>query len=574
MTPIRALGRFLRRRAPDSPKNLSTPLRVIPIGGLEEVGKNSMIVEYGQDILAIDMGFQFPEPDMYGVDYVIPDIQYLVERKKNLKGILITHGHLDHIGGLPFVLADLGFPPIYGSSLSIGLIQKQLEEHKLLKQAKLKVVNNQQSYSFGQIQVEFFRVNHSIPDSLGIFLRSPAGTMVHTGDFKFDFTPADGVEADIAKMKDLGDRGVDLLFSDSTNATKPGHTLSEKVIGENLNHAISNAEGRIIIASFSSLIGRIQQVLEFAVHHNRKVFVSGRSMEDNMEIATKLGFLKIPKGLVKPIRSIKDYPDHEVMVVTTGSQGEPMAALSRMASNSHQHVQIRKGDTVVVSSTPILGNEKAVYDLVNELCRLGAKVVHNRIMDVHTSGHGNQEDLKMMLGLIRPKHFVPVHGNFMMRRAHGDLGLEVGLPEDHVHMMDNGNVIELHNTKVKVKREEIKVRYLVVDGLGRGDLGSVVQKERASMAHHGLVHVVFKIHKGRLVGNPVVSSSGFVYQKESLKILASVEQEAKKFFAKHQEKAGRVKEIDLKKALSKDLGRYIAKRLGREPIVHTMFINI
>lgn len=549
-------------------------MRIIPIGGLEEVGKNSMLVEYENDILVIDMGFQFPEDGMFGVDYVIPDIGYLVQRKQRIKGILITHGHLDHIGGLPYVLADLGFPTIYGSKLSIGFVKKLLDEHKLTKRATLKVVDNKTVYQMGHFKVDFFRVNHSIPDSLGMVIRCPEGAMVHTGDFKFDFTPADGIEADIGKMAQIGRSGVDIMFSDSTNATRPGHTLSERVIGENLEKAISRADGRIIIACFSSLVGRVQQILNFAQTYNRKVFTSGRSMEKNIEIAIELGFIKVPKGLIRPMRSVGDFKDNEVLILTTGSQGEPMAALSRMATEAHRHVSIKAGDTVVVSASPILGNEKSVAFLVDNLARLGAKIVHNRIMDVHTSGHGNQEDLKMMMSLIKPKHLVPVHGNFYMRRAHGDLGPQAGIPYENVHMMDNGNVIELRKGKVVFKHEDIGVRYVVIDGLGRGDLGSRVLKEREMMAENGTVNISLKMKKGRLSGSPVVTAHGFVYQKETQKMLGSVEKKAREAVERLLKKDPKARPVDIETYVNNSVSGHIVKTIDRRPLVSSQVLDV
>lgn len=545
-------------------------MRMIPVGGLEEVGKNCMIIEFERDIVVVDMGFQFPGDDMFGVDYIIPDIQYLVERKDRIRGILITHAHLDHIGGLAYVLPELGFPPVFGSKLSVGLIQKQLEEHKLLKQTTLKVVSNDQVYHFGQFSVEFFRVNHSIPDSMGIFIKSPMGSIVHTGDFKFDFTPADGIDCDIRKMNELGKRGVDILFADSTNATKPGHTISERVVADSLEKAISDAPGRIVITSFASLIGRIQQVIDFAQANGRKVFLSGGSLEANVEIGHRLGFIKFHKDQLKPLKEVNKYADREVLVLTTGGQGEPMAALSRMASGSHAHVKIKPGDTVVVSSSPIIGNEKSVAFMVDALARLGANVVHNGIMDVHTSGHGQQEDLKLMMSLIRPKHLVPIHGNFYMRRAHGNLGPQVGIPETNVHMMDNGTVIEVREGKVEKKNEDIKVRFVVVDGEMRGDLGSHVLKEREIMAQNGMINIVIKVSKGRTIGAPIVTTKGFFYQKEQLKFIRDIETAAKNAVEKlTAREKHRLEIMDFENAVRSEVAGLILRRFDRRPLINT-----
>lgn len=542
-------------------------LRAIPIGGLEEVGKNAMIFEYENDIVVIDMGFQFPEDELFGVDYIIPDIQYLVQRKERIRGILITHGHLDHIGALPYVLPDLGFPTVYGSPLTLGLVQKQLEEHKLLKHTRFKVVDNKQTYQLGQMQAEFFRVNHSIPDAMGIYLRSPAGNIIHTGDFKFDFTPADGLDADIKKIGEIGKRGVNILFSDSTGALKPGHTLSERMVAESLENAIMNAKGRIVIASFASLIGRIQQILQFAQKYGRKVFLSGGSLEANFEIAKKLGFLKFPPELVHSIREVNKYGERDVLILSTGGQGEPMAALSRMATNAHAQVKIHEGDTVVMSSSPIPGNERQVQFLVDCLARMGAKVIHNQLADVHASGHGQQEDLKLMMSLSRPQHLVPVHGNFYMRRAHGDLVPDVGIPLANAHMLDNGHVIEMKDGKVEFKKEDIKVRYVVVDGLGTGDLGSTVLKERETMAQNGLVSVTIKMSHGKVIGAPFVLLRGFLAGKDMEKNLKEMDKKIRDSILKLQKRTAKPSVHDYENMIRSDLAGYIVQKFNKRPLI-------
>lgn len=549
-------------------------MRVIPIGGLEEVGKNSMVIEYEDDIICIDMGFQFPENDMLGVDYIIPDVKYLKERKGRLKAIVVTHGHLDHIGAIPYVYADLGYPPIYCSKLTSGLISRQLEEHKLLKQAKFVLIDAKQPYRIGKFELDFFRVNHSIPDAYGLAIRSPEGTIVHTGDFKFDFTPADGVLADIPKIATIGRRGVNALFSDSTNSTKPGHTMSEKIVGQNLESSIADAKGRIIIASFSSLIGRIQQIIDYAEKHGRKIFLSGRSMDENMKVAHKMGYLKIPGGIVQAIKDVNKFPDEKILILSTGSQGEPMSALSRMATGSHMQVKISKGDTVVVSSSPIIGNEKASALLIDQLARRGAVIVHNKIMDVHTSGHGQQEDLKMMITLIKPDHLVPVHGNFYMREVHAGLGPLAGVKEANVHVIDDGDVLEFRKGKLEFKKENIKVNYIVVDGMGLGELGSQVSQERESMSKNGIVVITMRMRGSRFAGNSLVTVHGFVYQKEAATIVNEIEKEVKNAYFKLLKRDKNAKVMDFENYIRSHVASYILRRLDRRPLVSTVIVNV
>ncbi|MEK9132173.1 MAG: ribonuclease J, partial [Patescibacteria group bacterium] len=385
-------------------------LRVIPLGGLDEVGKNMMIFEYDRDILIVDMGLQFPEEDMLGIDYVIPDVSYLMNKLDRIRGILITHGHLDHIGGIPYLLAKLNFPPIFTAKLTIGMIQKKLVEFGLDKKARLHEIDPAKQLRLGSFAVDWFRVNHSIPDALGIILRTPAGTIVHTGDFKFDYTPAFQHPADYSKIAALAGQNVIALFSDSTNALKPGYTISEKKIGETLDEVIKTVSGRVIIATFSSLVGRIQQVINSAARYGRKVYLSGRSMADTVSIAQHLGYIKYPPGLVQPINKIGKTLDEHTLILTTGSQGEAVSALTRMALGDHQQITIKKGDTVVLSSSPIPGNERSIYTVINNIVRLGARVIFHQAMDIHTSGHAQREDLKLMINLIKPKNLVPIHG--------------------------------------------------------------------------------------------------------------------------------------------------------------------
>lgn len=556
-------------------------LRIIPLGGLEEVGKNSMVFEYKDDIVVVDMGLQFPEEDMLGIDYIIPDVTYLEERRKRVKGIIITHGHLDHIGGLAYVLPRLGFPPVYGTRLTLGLVKKQLEEHGILKQTKLEEITSKSVLKLGAFTAGFFRVNHSIPDGVGIYLKTPVGSVAHTGDFKFDAHPADDKPAEIGKMKALGrKRGLDrvsILFSDSTNALNPGKTKSEKVIGESLDKVIGEAKGRIIIASFSSLIGRIQQILNSAHKHGRVVAVSGRSMENNINIARDLGYLKVPKGTLKPLKQVLKQADDKVLLITTGSQGEAMSALARMAIGDHKHVKIQKNDTVVLSSTPIIGNERAVATVINNLCKLGANIVSNDIMDVHTSGHGCQEDLKQMLRFIRPNKLAPIHGNIYMRTAHGKVGREIGYKEEDVLMFpENGNVIEMNKGNIRLVKEKVPSNYVVVDGLGTGDVGSQVLVDREAMARNGVLVVVFQANKKtrKLKEKPLILTRGFIYMNESDEVIAELKKEAAKAYTTLIGKDPKAKSHDVCNYVKRVLDGVAKRKLDRRPLVVPWVMNV
>lgn len=555
----------------------SAKLRVIPLGGLEEVGKNMMAIEYKNDILVIDAGMQFPEEDMLGIDYVIPDISYLEKNKHKIRGIIITHGHLDHIGALPHILPKLNFPLVFGTPLTMGLSSKRLEEFALQKQAKLKNITADDKFRLGCFNLEFFRVNHSIPDGLGVFINTPVGNLVHTGDFKFDFTPADDKPADFAKIAELSSRGVLAAFVDSTNATKPGYALSERVIGENLDDIISHTSGRIIIASFSSLIGRIQQIIDICIRNNRKIFISGRSMEVNLAIAEKLGYIKAPKGVINKVNSktLDHSPPNRTLILTTGSQGESMSALSRIALGDHNKIQIQKGDTVLLSSSPIIGNEKAIVTVINNLSRLGAKVITNSSMDIHTSGHAQQEDLKLMHSLLKPKYLVPIHGELHMRVAHKEIGLSLGRNEKSIHLLDNGDILEFDNRGFARKsKEKLNVYDVMVDGLGVGDIGTQVIRERQIMSKNGIIVVLLNVdnQSKKLLEDPNIVSRGFVYMKESQKIYEEIKVVTRKTYEDLMKKDSKIKRKDLKNIIRITITKFVRKRIDREPMILPLII--
>lgn len=552
-------------------------LRCIPLGGLNEVGKNCMVVEYGKDAFVIDMGFQFPEENMPGVDYVIPDISYLLKRPP-IKGIVLTHGHMDHIGGIAYLIEKLKFPPIYGTPLTLGIVKKHLEEFGLVQRVKMHTIDPKNHLKLGIFDISFFRVNHSIPDAVGIVARTPVGTIVHTGDFKFDMTPADADRpADFAKIANLSTQNVLMLFSDSTNATEPGHTVSEKKVGDVLDDIVKTTEGRVIIAAFASLVGRIQQIIKSARRYNRKVFISGRSMLQNIDIAVELGFLKIPPATVFPVEKAKQYKDNQVLILTTGSQGEDISSLTRMSKNDHAHISIKKGDTVVLSSSPIIGNEKAIVGVVNNLCRLGARVISNHIMDVHVSGHAKQEDLKMMLNFVKPKYFIPVHGELYMRMAHKELALSTGIPESNVLLVDNGEVIEANNRGVVRKlQEKVPVANVVVDGRGVADIGTKIMLERQVMAENGVLIIMTKTDaKTRaLVGDPEIVYRGFMYLQESQKLAAEIRKTVVEAYTTIRKKDAAAKSEDVRHYVRAQVEKFVRKALNRNPLVLPIFVQV
>jgi len=552
-------------------------VRIIPLGGLDEVGKNMMVIEYGHDIIIIDMGFEFPSEDMLGIDYVIPDISWLRERKDRIKGVILTHGHLDHIGGIPYMLPELGFPQLYGTKLTMGLVEKRVEEFGIQKDTVMNVIDPDDTLRLGQFTCNFFRVNHSIPDGVGIVINTPEGNIVHTGDFKFDYTPADGIQADFDKISAIGKKKkATILFSDSTNATKPGHTVSEEAIGETLDMLIRETDGRMIIASFSSLIGRIQQILDAAAKYKKQVFLSGRSIINNIAIAERLGYIKVPKGIIHDLRKAEKVPGKKALILTTGSQGEAMSALTRISLGNHKNIKIKKGDTVVISATPIVGNERAIYTVIDNLTQLGAKVINNKIMDVHTSGHGSQEDLKMMINMTRPKYFSPIHGQYFMRSKHMELAIEEGVNKDRAIMIKNGNILEMKKGKVTVSKEKADTNYILVDGLGMGDKGSKVLADRQMMAENGVIIANLKVRKNnkRLVSSVELVTRGFIYQTESNKILDDLKKKIKSQYGQFITKHANPGEQNIQQYVASVIDKFTHKTLARRPLIVVNVVKV
>jgi ribonuclease J len=559
-------------------KHSANKMRIIPLGGLEEVGKNIMVLEYGNDIIVIDAGMSFAGPDMLGVDYIVPDVSYLAQRKRNIRGIIFTHGHLDHIGAAQYIIPQLGNPPLYATKLTTGLLKNRLREFGLDKSAKLHEFNENSKLKLGAFEIEFFRVNHSIPDGMGVFVKSPAGNLVHTGDFKFDYSPAIDKPADMQRIAEIGKKGIDVLLIDSTNAAKPGFCKSEKDIAESFEDIIAKTKGRLIIASFSSLIGRINQIVNIAAQHNRKVFFSGRSMVDNMKLAEQIGYTTYPKGFVKKISSqIKSLPPSQTIILTTGSQGETLSALTRMSIGEHAHVKIREGDTVVISASPIPGNELAIVSVINNLYRLGAKVITNGDMDIHTSGHAHQEEIKIMYSMIKPKCYVPIHGELFMRMGHVEMIKKVADPRMTITMLENnGDILEVSKQGVRKSKQKIPANDILIDGLGFGDIGSKVIQERKKMSENGLLIMLFHAYENtkRLVAEPDILSRGFVYVKESQAISQEIKKIAQKSFEQITQQNRKIELRDLKRDLTRHISGFIRKRLGREPMIIPIIMYI
>jgi len=490
-------------------------LKIIPLGGLSEIGKNMMVMESEDDIIAIDAGLMFPEEDMLGIDLVIPDISYLVEHKEKVRGIIITHGHEDHIGALPYILPQLNVP-VYSTKLTNGLISMKLKERRALAEANLKVIPPGGNVTLGRFRIELFPVCHSIPDSVGLVIYTPIGVVVHTGDFKLDHTPVSGRPTDLSRLAQLGARGVLLLMSDSTYAELPGYTPSEQVVGEALDHIMAEAPGRVIITTFSSLVSRVQQVIDAAAKHGRRVFVVGRSMSDTVRMALELGYLHAPDGILARLDQLRGLPHNKVVFVTTGSQGEPTSALVRMANRDHREVHIIPGDTVVISATPVPGNEGLVNRVVNSLFKQGARVLYDKVAQVHVHGHASQEELKLLLTLARPKFFMPIHGEYRHLALHAKLAESVGLPKENIFVLEDGDVLELTAESGK-RTGKITSSNVYVDGLSVGDIDSIVLRDRKMLSKDGIVMVIIAVNRqtGKVIGRPDIVSRGFVDPVES-----------------------------------------------------------
>ncbi len=552
-------------------------LRIIPLGGLEEIGRNMTVFEYGNDIIIVDCGLMFPEEEMMGIDYIIPNIDYLKNKKDKIRGMIITHGHFDHIGAIPHIIPEIGNPPIYATELTRGMILKRQEDYKNQAPLNVKTVRKIDRITLGAFKIEFFHVNHSIPDAVGLAIRTPVGTIIHTGDFKFDHSPVCDVPADISKIARLGSENVLALMSDSTDSQSEGYSISESNIKENLERIFSEAKGRVITATFASLVSRIQQIAEIAEKYGRKLAVDGYSMKNNVEIAKELGYINAKKSTFIDPKQINNYPDSKVAVLCTGAQGEGNAILMRIVNGEHRYIQIHHGDTVVFSSSVIPGNERTVQGLKDTLYKKGAEVIHYKMMDIHSGGHARQEDLKMMINLVRPKYLIPIHGTYYMLKLHGKLAQLVGMDEKNVLVGENGRVIEFdYRGNGKVTSEQAPSSFVMVDGLGVGDIGNVVLRDRQLLAKDGMFTVIAIIDKKtkKVIGEPQVTSRGFIYVKKNFDLLNDTKRRVKKIIAQKTSKDSTPNWDYIKNNIRDNIGKFLFQKTQRRPMVLPVIIEV
>src|SRR3989344_2952370 len=555
----------------------SNTLKIVPLGGVEEVGRNMTFFEYGDDIMIIDMGLQFPEENMPGIDYIIPNITYLKEKKKNIRGVVITHGHMDHVGAIPYLSHELGMPTIYAMPLTKGIILKRQEDFKHLSPIKIETLDPKETLKLGVFEVEFFHVNHNIFDTVGVAVKTPAGIVAHTADFKFDNNPVGDKPADYAKMASLSAHGVLLLMSDSTGAEKPGHSISELTIQENLEEIFQHAKGRIIAATFASLISRIQQLIILAEKFDRKVAMDGYSMKSYVALAQNLGYLNIKKGALIDIKDADRYQPEKILMLVTGAQGESRAVLMRIAKKEHRFVQLQKGDTVIFSSSVVPGNERTVPSLKDVIYRQGAKVFHSQMMDIHATGHAQAEDLKMMINLMRPKFFMPIHGNYFMLKLHADLAESVGIPPENIVIPENGLIIELTANSISSSRKKVPADYVMVDGLGVGDVGEVVLRDRNALAEDGIFVIIAIVDSktGKLHTSPDIISRGFIYLKENQELLKQVRNKTKETVEKFTIGGQRpINWVYIKDNLREQIGQFLFSKTQRRPMVLPVVIEV
>ena len=548
-------------------------LKIIPLGGIQEIGKNITVFEYENDIVIVDCGVSFPEDDMLGIDLVIPDFTYLVKNKEKIRGLVVTHGHEDHIGSIPYLIKELNIP-IYATKLTAGLIENKLEEHHLKESTKIKVVKQGQTIVLGKMRVEFIRSSHSIPDAVALAIHTPVGTIVHTGDFKIDYTPIDDARIDLGRLAELGNKGVLALLSDSTNSERKGYTMSESTVGEVFDKLFFNCKKRIVVATFASNVHRVQQIVNAAVENNRKIAVCGRSMINMIETSMELGYIKAPKNLFIDIDMVKNYTDEQLVIITTGSQGEAMSALTRMANGEHKKVNITANDLVIISATPIPGNEKYVAKVIDDLMKIGADVVYSALADVHVSGHACQEEQKLMLSLVRPKFFIPVHGEYRQLIAHSETAKSLGFDNKDIFLLTNGRILELNQDEAKLTGT-VPFGKVMVDGLGVGDVGNIVLRDRQHLSQDGLIIVVLTMDSatGEVVAGPDIISRGFVYVRESENLMDDVKSvisvQVQKCVDEHI-----TDWASIKSTIKDNLREYIYKTTKRNPMILPIIMEV
>ncbi len=558
-------------------------LKMIPLGGVGKICKNMMVYEYddpllpnGGDIIIVDMGIAFPDSDMHGIDYLIPDISYLRDRKDKIRGILITHGHEDHMGAIPHLIPELAGVPIFGTRITAGLIERKLSEYKHLASVKVQVIDSEEVLRLGVFRIEPFRVAHSVPESVGYGIHTPYGLIIQTGDFRIDPTPVDGWTTDFEKLEAMCQKagGALILAPDSTNIDRKGHSLSAKVVDEAFVEAFGQAKGRIIVACFASQIARIQQVMNTAIKLGRKIAISGRSMQNNIEVACKLGYLKMPDDLLIPLYEIDKYPDKSVIIISTGSQGQQYSALVRMSTGDHAQINIKPTDMIILSSSPIPGNEEAIFRMMDDLLRMGPRVIHNEQMEVHVSGHGFYDEIQEMYRRVKPKYYMPVHGDYHHLVANKEMALRNGLPEEKIIMTEDGNVVEIDERGVQVSPKRVPVGAVMVDGLGVGDIGNIVLRDRQAMAQEGLFVIIVTVDKrsGKMMTSPDIISRGFVYMREAEALIQGARSEIKNIVNRHGK--GRDEWKGTKETLRDDIGDYLYKGTKRRPMVIPVVIEV
>ncbi|MFA5748352.1 MAG: ribonuclease J [Candidatus Absconditabacterales bacterium] len=557
------------------------PLRVMVMGGLEEVGRNMTIIEYHKEIIIIDMGLQFPEEDMPGIDYIIPNVTYLQDKKDWIKGVIITHGHYDHIGGIPHIMGEIGNPPMFMGRMTAGLVRKRHLEYKTAPQLKIKEIDETHSIKLGSsFQVEFLRVNHSIPDCFAIIIRTDLGTVVHTGDFKIDFSPVNDKPADLNRIAQLGAQGVLMLMSDSTDSTHPGYQISESTIGEEMSKLFEKIEGRIIIGTFASQLSRVQKIFDLAEKYGRRVSLQGRSMNSNVEVAHQIGYLKFNPRILVDDKDLNRLPDNKVLIVGTGAQGEDNAFLNRVVNNEHRTVSLKHGDTVLFSSSVVPGNERSVQGVMDMLVRQGAKIINYKMLDIHAGGHAKEEDLKLAMRLFKPEYFMPIEGNHYMLRAHADLAETVGIPRTKIFVPDNGQVTAFHKgadgkTVGTLTKEKLPADYVMVDGLGVGDVSEIVLRDRRMMAEDGMIVIIATIDSktGAIIGNPDLISRGFVYMKENRDLIEKTRMRVKSI-VKDKNPMTPTDDDYIKNKIRNDIGQFLFNATKRRPMVLPVVIKV